>query len=80
MRIVDELDLAKLAALKDVKLSAVVKMDEKGDINVHFLNLSIPVARNPFSGNPGMQKLMQRTRLQVDPKGKGVVVKLAFAF
>ena len=72
--------MAKLAKLKDLKLSAVVKMDNKGDIVVRWLNLSFPVAQNPFSDSPGMQKLMQRTRLQVDPKGRGVMVKLAFAF
>ena len=80
MRIVDELDLAKLATLKDVKLSAVVNMDEKGDIVVRCLNLSLPVAHNPFNENPRMLKMMQRTRLQVDSRGKGVMVKLAFAF
>jgi hypothetical protein len=80
VRIVDELDLAKLSALKDVKLSAVFKMDEKGDLVVHCLNLSLPLAHSPFSDNPGMQKLLQRTRLQVNPKGRGVMVKLAFAF
>jgi hypothetical protein len=80
MRIVDELDMAKLATLKDVKLSAVVNLDEKGDIVVSCLNLSLPVAHNPFNDNAGMRKLMQRTRLQVDSKGKGVMVKLAFAF
>ena len=80
MRIVDELDLAKLATLKDVKLSAVVNLDDKGDLVVHCLNLSIPVARNPFNDNPGMLKMMQHARLQVDSKGKGVMVKLAFAF
>ena len=80
VRIVDELDLAKLSALKDANLSAVVKLDEKGDIMLHCLNLSIPVARNPFNDNPAMQKFMQRTHLQIDPKGKGLVVKLALAF
>jgi len=80
MRIVDELDLAKLATLKDVKLSAVVNLDKKGDIVVRCLNFSLPVARNAFNDNPGMLKFMQRTRLQVDSKGKGVMVKLAFAF
>jgi hypothetical protein len=80
VRIVDELDLAKLATLKDVKLSAVVKMDGKGDLVVSCLNLSLPVAHNPFNDIPGMQKLLQRTRLQVDPKGRGVMVKIAFAF
>jgi hypothetical protein len=80
LRIVDELDLAKLQKLKNVKLSAVVNLDEKGDIVVRCLNLSLPVARNPFNNNPGMLKFMQHTRLQVDSKGKGVMVKLAFAF
>jgi len=80
MRIVDELDLAKLATLKDVDLSAVVNLDEKGDIVVRCLNLSLPVAHNPFNDNTGMLKMMQRTSLQVDSKGKGVMVKLAFAF
>lgn len=80
VRIVDELDLAKLAALKNVKLSAVVKMDGKGDLVVNCLNLSLPVAHNPFNDNPGMQKLLQRTRLQVEPKGRGVMVKIAFVF
>lgn len=80
VHIVDQLDMAKLEKLRDVKLSAVVNLNKQGDIVINCLNLSLPVARNPFDHNPGMQKLMQRTSLQVDPKGKGVMVKLAFAF
>lgn len=74
------MDLAKLAALKNVKLSSVVKLDEKGDIVLRCLNLYLPVVSSPFNDNPGIRKFLQRTRLQVDPKGRGVVVKLAFAF
>jgi len=80
VRIVDGLDPVRLSALKDATLSAVVEKDKKGDIVVRCLNFSLPLARDPFNDNPGMQKLMKRTRLQVDPKGGGVVVKLAFAF
>ena len=80
VRLVDGLDLNKMSAFKDIKLSAEVKMDGNGDIMLDCLNLSIPVAHHPLSDNPVMQKLMQRTRLKVDPRGKGVVVKLAFAF
>jgi hypothetical protein len=80
VRIIDSIDLAKLSEIKDLDLSAVVRMDAKGNIVVSCLNLSLPLAHNPFKDNPGMQKFMQRTRLQVDPDAKGVMVKLAFLF
>jgi hypothetical protein len=63
------------------KLSATLKMDNKGDMVVQCLNLfSIPVARAPFADNTGIHKLVQRTRLQVEQKGRGVLVKLAISF
>ena len=80
VRIIDSIDLAKLSEIKDLDLSAVVRMDAKGDLVVSCLNLSVPLAHNPFKNNPGMQKFMQRTRLEVDPDAKGVMVKLAFLF
>jgi hypothetical protein len=45
------------------------------------LNLfSIPVAHTPFADNPGIQKMAQRTRLKVEPKGRGVFLKVTFLF
>jgi len=67
--------------IKKVKLSATLKMEKNGDMVVQCLNLfSIPVARAPFADNPGIQKLAQRTRLQMEQKGRGVFVKLAILF
>ncbi len=80
VRIIDSIDLAKLSQIKDLDLSAVVRMDAKGDLIVSCLNLSLPLAHRPFNNNSGLQKFMQRTRLQVDPDAKGVMVKLAFLF
>ncbi len=80
VRIIDSIDLAKLSQIKDLDLSAVVRMDAKGDLIVSCLNLSLPLAHRPFSNNPGLEKFVQRTRLQVDPDAKGVMVKLAFLF
>jgi len=67
--------------MRKAKLSANLKIDKNGDMVLQCLNLfSIPVARTPFGHNPGIQKLAQRTRLGVEPKGRGVFVKLAFMF
>jgi hypothetical protein len=81
MRTADEKDTLYISVAQKPKLSATFKMDKNGDIVVQCLNLfSIPVARNPFGDSPGIQKLAQRTRLQVEPKGRGVFIKLAFMF
>ncbi len=82
VRIVDSIDLAKLSQeLKDMELSAAIKMNKNGDLVVKCLNsFSLPIARQAFEDNPGMQKLMQRTTLQVEQKGSGVMVKLALLF
>jgi hypothetical protein len=67
--------------ISKVKLSATLQLDNKGDMVVQCLNLfSKPVARAPFAGNPDIQKLAQRTRLQLEQKGRGVFVKLAILF
>ena len=81
-RIVDSIDLARLSEdLKDLDLSEAIRMNKDGDVIVKCLNsFSIPVARRAFDDNPGMRKLMQRTILQVDQKGKGVMVKMAYQF
>lgn len=80
-RIVDEIDADKMSELKDLKLSAALKTDKKGDLIVRCLNLfNIPVAQKPFNGNPAFQKLAQRASLQVNQKGRAVFVKLAVAF
>jgi hypothetical protein len=69
------------ANIMKAKLSATLKMDKKGDMVVQCLNLfSIPVARAPFVDNPNIHKLAQRTRLQVEQKGRGVFIKLAILF
>jgi hypothetical protein len=74
-------DMVNNSVLLDAKLSAALQMNKYGDMEVQCLNLfSIPVARTPFGGNPGLQKLVQRTRLNVEPKGSGVLVKLSFMF
>jgi hypothetical protein len=78
VRIADEADKLKL---RKVKLSATLKTDKNGDMVVQCLNLfSIPVAHAPFCDKPGIQKLVERTRLQVEQKGRGVFVKLTFMF
>jgi hypothetical protein len=80
-RIVDEIDADKLSELKNIKLSAALKTDKKGDMVVRCLNLfNIPVAQNPFEGSPGFQKLAQRTSLQVNQRGRAVYIKIAVAF
>ncbi len=81
VRTADETDMFNISKVKKAKLSATLKMDKNGDMVVQCLNLfSIPVARTPFGDNPGIQKLSQHTRLRVEPKGRGVLVKLAFLF
>jgi hypothetical protein len=80
-RIIDEIDASKLSEIRNLKLSVALKTDKKGDLVVRCLNLfNIPVAQNPFEGSPGLQKLAQRTSLQVNQKGSAVYVKLAIAF
>ena len=77
----DEKDTLYISAVQKPKLSATLKMDKNGDMVFQCLNVfSIPVARTPFGDNPGIQKLAQRTRLQMEPKGKGVFIKLTFFF
>lgn len=74
-------DMVNKPDVKKAKLSATLKMDKNGDMVVQCLNLfSIPVARAPFGDNPGIQKFAQRTRLYVEPKGRGIFVKLTFLF
>jgi hypothetical protein len=75
------MDSSKLSALKGAKLSAALKIDKNGDMVVRCFNVfSVPVSHNPFSDRQSIQKLIRRTQLQVEQKGKGVVVKLAFMF
>ncbi len=81
VRTIEETDSSILSALKDAKLSAALKLDKNGDLVVRCFNVfSIPVSHNPFNDRQSIQKLIQRTQLQVDQKGKGVVAKLAFVF
>jgi hypothetical protein len=81
VRTIEEMDSTKLSALKDAKLSASLKLDKNGDMVVRCFNLfSVPVSHQPFNDSQSIQKLIRRTTLQVDQKGKGVVVKLAFIF
>ncbi len=81
-RIVDSIDLSRLSEeLKNLKLSAAVKMNKNGDVVVKCFNyFSLPVTHHAFDDNPGMQRLMQRTTLQVEQKGRGVMVKMAYQF
>ncbi len=82
VRIVDSIDLARLVEeLKDLKLSAAIKINKDGDVVVKCFNcFSLPIAHNAFEDKTVVQKLMRRTTLQVDQKGKGVILKLAFVF
>ena len=81
VRTAEVIDMINIIAAKQVKLSATLKMDKNGDMVVQCFNLfSVPVARTPFGDNPGIQKMAQRTRMQVEPKGRGVFVKLTFLF
>jgi len=80
-RTIQEIDSSKLSAIKDVKLSAALKMDKNGDLVIRCFNVfSVPVSHQPFSDSQSLQKLIRRTQLQVDQKGKGVFIKLAFKF
>ncbi len=81
LRIVDSIDIVKLSEeLKDLKLSPVFRLDEKGNLIVNCLNCSLPLAYHPFEDSPGVRKMLQNARLQIDPKKNGVMVKLAFLF
>ena len=81
VRIIDEIDNANLPDLKHVKLGATLKVNKEGDMVVRCLNLfSIPVAKTPFSNSPTVQKVVQRSQLQIDQKGRGVSIKLAYMF
>jgi len=81
VRIIDEIDANKLSEIQNLKLSASLKTDKKGDLVIRCLNLfTIPVAQNPFDGSPGLQKLAQRTQLKFNQRGRAVFVKLAVAF
>ena len=76
-----EMDTLYIFVAQKPKLSATLKIDNNGDMVFQCLNVfSIPVARTPFGDNSGIQKLAQRTRLQMEPKGKGVFIKLTFLF
>lgn len=77
----DETDTLYISVVQKPKLSAVLKMDKNGDMVLQCVNLfSFSVAHAPFTDKPGIQNLAQRTRLQVDQKGRGLFVKLAFMF
>ncbi len=91
VRIADKIDQVKFSEIKnenlstvapkeDEDLSPVAKMDEKGDFVISCLNRSLPLAHNPFKNNPGMQKLMQHVRLEINPCFIGAVVKLTYLF
>ena len=81
LRTAVEADLLNISDAKKVKLSATLKMDKNGDMVIHCFSLfAIPLARTPFAENSGIQKLVQRTQLNVEPKGRGVLVKLSFSF
>jgi hypothetical protein len=81
LRAADETDTLYISVEQKPKLSAALKMDKNGDMVLQCVNLfSISVAHAPFSDTPGLNKLAQRTRLQVEQKGRGVFVKLAFMF
>jgi hypothetical protein len=78
---VDEKDMVNFSDIKKAKLSAILKIDKNGDMVIQCLNLlSIPVTRTPFADTRGIQKLAQRSQLQVESKGRGVFVKLAILF
>lgn len=80
-RIIDGIESIDISSLDHAKLSASLKTDKKGDMVVRCLNLfNVPVAKKPFNDNPALQKLVERTQLEVDQKGKGVFIKLAVAF
>jgi hypothetical protein len=81
VRTTEGTDMVNISVVEKVKLSATLKMEKNGDMVVDCLNLfSIPVARAIFGDKPGIQELSQRSRLQVEQKGKGVIVKLAILF
>jgi hypothetical protein len=81
MRTAEGTDMGNISVVEKVRLSATLKMERNGDMVVDCLNLfSIPVARAIFGDKPGIQELSQRSRLQLEQKGKGIIVKLAIMF
>jgi len=77
LSIVEELDSLDLKALKDLKLSAKLKADKKGKMVFQCLNLSVPVADNPFERMGNWLKL---TQIEVKAVKKGVVANVSFSF
>ena len=77
LSIVEELEAMDLKALKDLKLSAKLKTDKKGKMVFQCLNLSVPVADNPFERMGNWLKL---TQIEVKAVKKGVVANVSFSF
>jgi len=81
VRTVDEINTSNLSEIRKIKPSAILKTNKNGDLVLRCLNLfNIPVTQKPFEGSPVLQKLAQRTQLQLNQKGKAVFIKLAVAF
>jgi len=53
VRMTDGIDLTKLSELKKLKPATAVKINEKGDLVVSYLNYSISLAHDPFGDNQG---------------------------
>jgi len=77
LSIMEELEALDLKALKDLKLSAKLKADKKGKLVFQCLNLSGPVADNPFERMGTWIKLSQ---IEVKAVKKGVIAKVTFSF
>jgi hypothetical protein len=81
VRNVDEINANNLSEIKKIKPSVTLKTNKNGDLVVRCLNLfSLPVGQKPFEGSPALQKLAQRTHLELSQRGKTVFIKLAVAF
>jgi len=77
LSIVEELESLDLKALKDLKLSAKLKADKTGKMVFQCLNVSVPVADNPFEK---MGKWVRFSQFEVKAVKKGVVARVAFSF
>jgi hypothetical protein len=77
LSIVEELEALDLKKLKNLKLSAKLKADKTGKMVFQCLNLSVPVADNPFEKTG---KWIRFSQFEVKAVKKGVVARVAFSF
>ena len=77
LSIVEELEDLDLKTLRNLKLTAKLKADKTGKMVFQCLNLSVPVADNPFEKKG---RWIRFSQFEVKAVKKGVVARVAFSF